>query len=888
MRRFVTLVVLLLFSIPFGVSISGCSKYVAPTFCNGGDSGITTGQASEITILPKIYGYSLNYAEIGQIGTPSTVDCKGNNVSVVSYTYSTSDMTIADVEPSNGRLCGGTWNRNTGGGIPDYTVCNPTGKSGIAYVAASADGVVSNPLPVFIHPVVTSIVLGSPAPASTATITAWSIANNVPTFTAQNTFTAGQTLSLSNFPISTFFNGIGNAVVQAAGLSTSQFSVAIPGFTEPNGSSTETGLAIGPGCTTDPTTACCPLATTAVVTAPVYQVNSCQSQGTQSQLVARVFAGAGANQVPITCQVGHLQYSTQGSTSLTSISPVVSVDQNGVATANLPGSVLITTNISNAVSSAGYFSTCPPASIALSATGQAANPVPVNLNNTQPMSATILDTNGVSLTGLSLEYVSTAPTTMSVSSFGGVTPSFAGAGSVHAICQPSGCNQSSYSQIGLFGNGTPVISNSVNFTTPGTNSTVLFMASTQSLDVVTQDFTSNVIGQPFLLPYVPNSMVISTDGNTIYMGSSSGLMVLNALNSLSLSRTDVTSPGMVLAVSPDDNTVVLTDPVRGTVTLESSTGGVLTTFGGVGTHAEWAPDSQTVYITTGTVTTPATATTPAVIAPASQVLIFSVNTGWTEVTNSVPASDVAITVPSSGAYFAGSTTTARGFCPISTPSTANGVTSDANQFYPTADSASVATNRISATNNGLHILGAVVTSNPPPNAMLQDLLVTIPTGACPLPLGGIPGTFTNPSPGLKFADTPTTTVLSPVTATAITGVIPTSDSSLAIVTYTGTGGVLPAYAPAASGQGTTTYIKLSGSAIAPVVGAASTDNTTLFVGTTGDNLVHLIDRANLTDCAQLPAGSCLGSATTLSPKLIGPTGTIVPVNLMVQKPRKTT
>jgi hypothetical protein len=52
--------------------------------------------------------------------------------------------------------------------------------------------------------------------------------------------------------------------------------------------------------------------------------------------------------------------------------------------------------------------------------------------------------------------------------------------------------------------------------------------------------------------------------------------------------------------------------------------------------------------------------------------------------------------------------------------------------------------------------------------------------------------------------------------------------------------------------------------------------------------VHLIDRANLTDCAALPAGSCLGSATTLSPNLTGPTGTIVPVNLMVQKPRKTT
>ena len=46
MRRFATLLVLLLSSIPFGVSISGCSHNVAPAFCNGGDSGPTTTQTS--------------------------------------------------------------------------------------------------------------------------------------------------------------------------------------------------------------------------------------------------------------------------------------------------------------------------------------------------------------------------------------------------------------------------------------------------------------------------------------------------------------------------------------------------------------------------------------------------------------------------------------------------------------------------------------------------------------------------------------------------------------------------------------------------------------------------------------------------------------------------
>ena len=55
----------------------------------------------------------------------------------------------------------------------------------------------------------------------------------------------------------------------------------------------------------------------------------------------------------------------------------------------------------------------------------------------------------------------------------------------------------------------------------------------------------------------------------------------------------------MLAVSPNGNTIVLSDPVRQIISLENSPGGVLSTYGGVATHAEFAPDSQTVYITAG-------------------------------------------------------------------------------------------------------------------------------------------------------------------------------------------------------------------------------------------------------------------------------------------------
>jgi len=117
MRRFITLLVLLLCAVPFGVSVSGCSKKSAPTFCNGGDSGVIVGQPTTITLQPLVTGYSLNYAQIGQLSQPTSTDCKGNTASVGSYTYGTSDLTIADVEPTTGKLCGGTWNRHRSGPV---------------------------------------------------------------------------------------------------------------------------------------------------------------------------------------------------------------------------------------------------------------------------------------------------------------------------------------------------------------------------------------------------------------------------------------------------------------------------------------------------------------------------------------------------------------------------------------------------------------------------------------------------------------------------------------------------------------------------------------------------------------------------------------------------
>jgi hypothetical protein len=238
-----------------------------------------------------------------------------------------------------------------------------------------------------------------------------------------------------------------------------------------------------------------------------------------------------------------------------------------------------------------------------------------------------------------------------------------------------------------------------------------------------------------------------------------------------------------------------------------------------------------------------------------------------------------------------------------------------------ADTAAAATDRLAATNDGGHIIGATAAT-----AAISDIqvnLASIPyfTGGTdpatggpainPLgslsPSGGIdcPG-FVIPDPSaaaitgsagpLAFTHVLAPVPLTGITPASITGVLPTSDSKLVFVTYTGTGGVLPAYKPVAFGStgntsgapiaGTLTEIPLSGSAVAPVGGAISADNSTVYVGTTGDALVHIISTGTLTDTKTIAPN--LPVATGITPGSAGTVGSVAVPDLLVEKPRPST
>ncbi len=757
MQRYFALIALFVFALPVGLSISGCSTNVGD-YCNGLGYGPRTTSVQAIDLEPKTTGISLSWGQTGQITAPTATTCKGTSATIANYTYGSSNLLLADISPT-GALCGGTWNRNSPGGIADYTICTPPSGSaaeqctstscGVAQITASGGGVTSNPVPVYIHPPVTSLSIATQAAC-----------------VSQNQ--AGPTLSAT-------VTGPNGTVIPSPYVGTITYTP---------------------------------------VTGTVVTINNTSTTGTGT---------------------------------------------NGATTANMPGSTVVNASVAQVSSAAGYFYTCPPASIALSINGSTS--AVVNPSVAQNINAVITDVNGATLNGLTLDYTSTRPQEIAVSSAGQVSATYASATAINAICQPTTCNPSPIGQIGYLGNGMPVVSNTLNVTSTGRVSTLLWMASTQSQYFSNIDLTTGVPTSPIKLPYIPNSMVADQAGNNLYFGSYRELMIYSALTN-GLSKEDTSVPGVVLAVSPDSTTAVINDQLRQVIYLYTVSSGASTSIGGQATKAVFSPDGKNVYI----------------VGP-NTLYVHNANSGWSTyplnsteqsctLNNNSPlvsgtydpfcGADVTLTIPSVGPFITGSPTTAHSFCPNSSLNP---------PYYPQAAIGSNAeTDKLASTNDGTHIFGASASQD-----NFSDIGVTVPTGPCPA-ITGDPLSFTTTLNQTTF---PTG-----VTPSEIDGVVASPDSSVAFVLYNSTSasGLLPYYQPSgtAGAAGSLGTLQLSGTAQAPVSGIFSPDETIFFVGTSGDNLIHYVDPVTLKD------------TQTINPGLTSPSGQPVPVQLMAIKPRSTT
>jgi len=811
MQRFLTFVVLLLLTVPVGLSLQGCANKNSD-YCNGVGYGYTNGQPVSISLQPQTTGLSVAFSQTSQLQAPSAQNCKGGSASVSTYTYGTTDRTIADVSPT-GAVCGGTWNLNTPA-VANYTTCLPTNKTGVAYMTASAGGFTSNQVAVYSHPPLTSISIQGPTNGNTG---------------APQCLSQGQTKQLD--------------------------ATAYCSSTGTSGSCPSPTVAMG-----QPVLLCEPPPTDGSA-APVPDCNTL---------------------------IGHITYAAASA-------GVVTIDQNGVATAQAPGSTLVTGTIAQTSSNAGYFYTCPPAKIALSVASTGATNANITLNTPLALTATVTDTNNNVINGLALSYVSTNPGSIAVSSTGAVTASFPSNSAITAICQPTTCNPAPINVMGTLGTGVPVLSNFVQIASPGKNSNYIWVSSPGSPYFVPIDLSTGTIGNQIKLPYSPNSMVLDPTGTTLYFGSYKELMTYTAAtNSLASEVANV--PGVVLAASPTNSAVVVNDQLRGVLYLYTPSSGAYTSFAGVGEKATFTADGQTVYIVGNGVlyihnnftgwsveplpTNQATPTTG--ICPATNTTspIPQDPTSYPPNTTANPnntynmfcSPDLAVTIPAAAVFLSGSTTAAYGACPDTT------VTPVVN--YPEATTVAALSDHVASTTDGKHIIGA--SANPP---VLSDLSIT--TATVPnVPLT-CPTNANSQTTGITFDPPP---VVNQISLAAyginnINEVVAATNSLEAFVTYGSAattppsgGALLPVYKPSATAgsPGTLSSVTLTGKALAPVAGIFSPDNTLFFAGTTGDNQLHVIDTTTLLDTQQI------------NPKLTDINGNPLPPVFLAVKPRPTT
>jgi hypothetical protein len=143
--------------------------------------------------------------------------------------------------------------------------------------------------------------------------------------------------------------------------------------------------------------------------------------------------------------------------------------------------------------------------------------------------------------------------------------------------------------------GVPAISNFVQIASPGKNSNYIWTSSPGSPYFVPIDLSTGTIGNQIKLPYSPNSMVLDPTGTTLYFGSYHELMTYTAAtNSLASETANV--PGIVLAVSPTNSSVVVNDQLRAFSISTRRRTGSYTSFAGIAQKAAFTADGQTVYI----------------------------------------------------------------------------------------------------------------------------------------------------------------------------------------------------------------------------------------------------------------------------------------------------
>lgn len=471
-------------------------------------------------------------------------------------------------------------------------------------------------------------------------------------------------------------------------------------------------------------------------------------------------------------------------------------------TAAAPGQATVTASFYSAPGGSNYqqvtslpitLTTCPVKSLALHTASGSDTSATIG-SGTQALTVDALDTKGVALSAPAVQLNSSQPasSTVSISSAAGTaTMVAAGTSTITASCTPSTCNNGLY----------PVFSNPFLLTVSGTSSTAIYAASKSGTTLMPYDATSGTAGTAVTLPYTPNSILFTPNGNTLYLGSASGLMVVGVTSTTSNTiGSNVSVPGTVLAISPDSTTVLIADPTGTIVYVYTGATAAVRTLSIPGARAAaYAPDGSRAYIATPT-----------------GIYLYTTATGV--LANQPIGSVTTLDFLSQGsfAYLAG------GGANVSVLAICNNaavVPASAVTPQPTG-----VPKIIRSLPNAKHVL----TANSP---NLDDITVT--EGA---PIGA--STSTSCQPALTNTSVSRSFGLTSFTATQL---LVSPDSTKAYILASDTGSLL-AYDVATQ---TPSAIALGGTAL--TTGGFTLDSAYLFVGVAGTNTIHKIAVATGTD-----------------------------------------
>ena len=262
----------------------------------------------------------------------------------------------------------------------------------------------------------------------------------------------------------------------------------------------------------------------------------------------------------------------------------------GLLTANEPGATSIYANVAGLNSVPQKALVCPVVSIQVHDAASSNATFNLAPTNTQTIVADVIDSNGVSIrpaltwssnpAGVASVTLGTSTTTNSAV----VTANTAGTATVTATCATPNCNRNINPQYQQ---------NTVTVNVSGTTSTTVYAASTKSLTLLPISTSNNTAGTAISLPYVPNSIASDSAGTKVFLGSSTGIMIVNVASAaVTVSANAV---GKIIATSTDGNYLLVSDSTNGNVYLfATSNGTVLVTQALTASSGAFTPDGQSV------------------------------------------------------------------------------------------------------------------------------------------------------------------------------------------------------------------------------------------------------------------------------------------------------